>query len=304
MKHLLPLKYIDAVARAGSIRQAAESLSITSTALNRRILAMEDELGVPIFERLTHGVRLNTAGELLIQHIRNQLSDFERLRSQIDDLAGERRGHVSIASTAAGMAYFLPSEIARYRQEHPGVTFSVKQNNREEAEAALIDHAADLALIFEPVRRPEFETIMSVRQTIVAIFRADHPLARRMYIRLRDCLQFPLALPDRTTGVRDILELAAAKAMVPLRSQVESEDALFLINHAAASDAVTFDIPLGISEQVLSSQGMTARTMDRRDAPDGFLYLGQLRGRMLAVASAKFGAQIANSLATSFDAAG
>ena len=52
MRHLLPLKYIDAVAKAGSIRKAAETLAITSTALNRRILAMEEDLGVPIFERL------------------------------------------------------------------------------------------------------------------------------------------------------------------------------------------------------------------------------------------------------------
>ena len=55
MKHLLPLKYIDAVADAGSIRQAAERLAITSTALNRRVIAMEEELGVPIFERLPRG---------------------------------------------------------------------------------------------------------------------------------------------------------------------------------------------------------------------------------------------------------
>ena len=62
MKHLLPLTYVDAVSKAGSIRKAAETRD-HSTALNRRILAMEEELGVPIFERLARGVRLTTAGE-------------------------------------------------------------------------------------------------------------------------------------------------------------------------------------------------------------------------------------------------
>ena len=61
MKHLLPLKYVETVARAGSIRRAADVLNITSTALNRRVLAMEDELGVAIFERLPKGVRLSAA---------------------------------------------------------------------------------------------------------------------------------------------------------------------------------------------------------------------------------------------------
>ncbi|HBA34791.1 MAG TPA: hypothetical protein DCZ12_11720, partial [Gammaproteobacteria bacterium] len=52
MRHLLTLRFIDAVARVGSIRKAGETLAITSTALNRRILAIEEELGVEIFERL------------------------------------------------------------------------------------------------------------------------------------------------------------------------------------------------------------------------------------------------------------
>ncbi len=101
MRHLLPLHYIDAVVRAGSIRKAAEALAITSTALNRRILSMEQDLGVPIFERLPRGVRLSTAGEILIQHVRTQLSDMERVKSQIADLTGVRRGHVSIACSQA-----------------------------------------------------------------------------------------------------------------------------------------------------------------------------------------------------------
>ncbi len=81
MRYLASIRYIDAVVKAGSIRAAADTLAITSTALNRRILAMEEELGVPIFERLPHGVRLSAAGEIYIHHIRNQLSDMERVRS-------------------------------------------------------------------------------------------------------------------------------------------------------------------------------------------------------------------------------
>ena len=63
MRHLTHLNYIDVVAKEGSIRKAADKLAITSTALNRRILALEEEIGSPLFERLPSGVRLNTAGE-------------------------------------------------------------------------------------------------------------------------------------------------------------------------------------------------------------------------------------------------
>jgi len=88
MRHQLPLKYLDTVARVGSIRKAAEQLAITSSALNRRIIAMEKDLGVPLFDRVAKGVRLNAAGELVIHHIRTQLADMDRVKSQIHDLQG------------------------------------------------------------------------------------------------------------------------------------------------------------------------------------------------------------------------
>lgn len=77
MKHLTRLRYVDAIARIASIRGAADSLSITTIALNRRILALEEELGVAIFGRLPRGVRLSSAGGILVHHIRSQLSDME-----------------------------------------------------------------------------------------------------------------------------------------------------------------------------------------------------------------------------------
>ena len=102
MRHLQTLRLIQDVARAGSIRKAAEDQNITSSALNRRIQAFEAEFGAQIFERLPRGVRLNPAGELLMQHIRSQISDLERIRGQVADLSGARRGHVSIACSPGG----------------------------------------------------------------------------------------------------------------------------------------------------------------------------------------------------------
>ena len=64
MKHLRILDYVDEVARSGSIRKAAEQLNVTASAVNRRIMDLEEELGAPLFERLPRGVRLTTAGEL------------------------------------------------------------------------------------------------------------------------------------------------------------------------------------------------------------------------------------------------
>lgn len=299
MRHLLPLRYIDAVAKAGSIRKAAEELSITSTALNRRILAVEQDLGVQIFERLPRGVRLNTAGEILIHHIRSQLSDVERVKSQIADLAGVRRGHVAVACSQALLPYFLPEQIARYRRGHPAVSFGVFLRDRAAAEQALTDHSADLALVFEPVRFAEFQTLLVARQPVHAVMATDHPLAGRETVRLGDCLQYPYALPTTPYGVRHLLEVAAQRASLSLQPLVQSDSFEFLRNYAGAEGLISFQIPIGLSTP--DHAGIVSRPVDDRDVPAGHLFLGQLRGRTLPVAAARFADQLTSTLSERFE---
>ncbi|MEZ5852905.1 MAG: LysR family transcriptional regulator [Hyphomicrobiaceae bacterium] len=302
MRHLLPLRYIDAVVRAGSIRKAAEALSITSTALNRRILAMEQDLGVPIFERLPRGVRLSTAGEILIQHVRSQLSDMERVKSQIADLSGVRRGHISIACSQALMPVFLPEQIAIYRREHPAVTFQVLRRDREAAEQELLDHTADLALVFEPVRMSSFETLMAIRQPIHAVMGRRHPLARRDTVRLRDCLRYPIALPTHLYGVRHALDMALLHSSLRMRPAVESDSFEFLRHYARQDHTISFQIPIGLSPGRRHQDDVSC-AIDERDVKPGSLYLGQLRGRALPVAVTRFAAQLAATLAQNFEEA-
>jgi DNA-binding transcriptional LysR family regulator len=300
MRHLLPLHYISAVARAGSIRKAAETLAITSTALNRRILAMEEDLGVPIFERLPRGVRLSAAGEILIHHVRAQLSDIERVKSQIADLSGERRGHIAIACSQALLPYFLPEQISTYRSAHPAVTFSVLLRDRAAAEQALVDMSADLALVFEPVRLTEFSIILTVRQPVHAVMASGHPLARSGKLRLRDCLAYPIALPTAPYGVRHLLEAAVRRTSLTLRPVVESDSFEFLRHHALAENIVSFQIPIGVPMNT-ESPHVLSRPIDERDVPPGMLYFGQLRGRILPVAAARFANQMMETFIERFD---
>ncbi len=301
MRHLQTLIFIDAVARAGSIRKAADTLAITSTALNRRILALEEELGVPIFERLASGVRLSTAGEILIQHIREQLSGMERVKAQIADLSGLRRGHVAIASSQALLPYFLPREIAAYKAEQPAVTFSVSRRDREAAERALRDHLADIAVVFQPVRMSEFHTLLTVRQPLHAVVGPQHPLVGAGPVRLRECLEYPVALPTADYGVRHILELAMRNSSLALSPGTESDSFEFLRGLARVSQLVTFQIPLGIPDEDLASG--CARPIDPRDAPVGLVYMGQLRGRSLPIAPARFADQLARAFAERYECA-
>ena len=99
MNHLRFLKYFDEVARAGSIRQAAERLHVAPSAVNRRIQDLEEELGVPLFERLPRGMRLTSAGELFVQYVRSRASALDEVRSEIEELQGLRRGSVKVVAS-------------------------------------------------------------------------------------------------------------------------------------------------------------------------------------------------------------
>src|SRR3979409_669470 len=122
MRHLRFLRYVDEVARAGSIRKAADVLHVTASAVNRRIMDLEEELGAPLFERRPRGVRLPPAGELFVPDLGQQTGDVERMKSQIEDLKGLRRGTVRIACSQALALDFLPRDIWSFSRCDPRVS--------------------------------------------------------------------------------------------------------------------------------------------------------------------------------------
>lgn len=296
IRYLKTFELIEAVVRAGSIRKAAEDINLTASALNRRIQNFEQEFGWPIFERLPRGMRLNPAGELLMQHIRLQRTDLARVQSQVADLSGERRGHVSIACSQALLPYFLPEQIAIYRAAHPGVTFTVNVRDRAQAERDLASYNSDLALVFEPVHMVDFEVIYTLPQAVHAVFRHDHPLAANPFLRLRDCLDHKLVLPSPAYGVRHLLELGATRRGRALPPAIETEAFELIRYYVTQEDAVGFQIPIGLS--VSEQDTIAHRPLSEKDVPSGRLLLGQMKGRALPVASSKFGQQLVAALST------
>jgi len=294
MKHLQAFRLIEAVARAKSMRKAAEDMNITASALNRRINQFEDEFGAELFERLPGGVRLNPAGELLLHHYRATLSDLSRVQGLVADLSGERRGHVSIACSQALLPYFLPREIARYRAEHPGVTFSVNARDRAQAEQELATYSSDLALVFEPVYLVDFEVVHAAPQAVNVVMRADHPLARKSELRLRDCLDTPHVAPPEKYGVRHLLDFAARRGSRRVSPVVETESFDLIRHYVLHENVIGFQIPIGLKDP--GDGSLVFRPISERDLPPGTLILGQMRGRALPVASARFAMQLAGAL--------
>src|SRR3954453_18366194 len=106
--HASILKYFTEVARSGSIRKASEELHVATSAVSRQIKKLEDELGTPLFERFSDGLRLTSAGEIVLRHAKETLQDFEVMKSNLGDLQGKNTGRVHIAALDSLLVTFLP----------------------------------------------------------------------------------------------------------------------------------------------------------------------------------------------------
>ena len=287
MRHLLVPRYVEKIARTGSLRRAAEELGITPSALNRRILGIEEELGVEIFERHPSGLRPNIAGEILLKHFRDQLADMERVKSSIADISGRRAGHINIATTREAVQYFLPDLIRQHLIEFPAVTFGVDLFERGEAELSLADNTNDIAIVFEPLRPKELQPVYSGEQQMFCVMSRDHPFAGRKKIRLYECEEFPLLLPKRPEGIRAMLDLAAEKIGITLSPALESNSLDLLRLMSRDSTALSFCLAINLRPDLDRDQ-LVAVPLETPGLARGVLVAGHLRSRTLPVAAARF----------------
>ncbi len=287
--------YIDEVVRAGSVRQAADRLNVTPSALLRRIQDVEHDLDTTIFERHASGVRLTAAGEVLIRWIRSQNADLRRVYSQIEELGNLQRGEIRIACSQAVAKSFVLPEIVAFRARHAKVRFQIRVTDHRSAVQSLIDYETDLVLIFRPLRSAELQPLISIGQGLVAIMAADHPLAAQETVRLRQCAEFQVAMPDGNFGGREIVEDRLATSSAKLDIAIEANNFDLLAELVAATDLVTFQIDMG-AVVWRDDPRFAVRRVSDLDRTYGPLVLGQLKGRPLPLAAAKFAEQLARRL--------
>ena len=196
--HAAVLRYFDHVARHGSIRKAADALSVASSAVNRQILRLEDEMGVALFERGRSGVRPTAAGELLLRHVRETQNEYQRTRAEIATLGGTVSGDVRIISLESLLVRFLPQVVDEMSARHPKVTFTVLAVHPSEIGEALRSGDSDFGVLFVDNRHRAVDVVAEFPTAVGALMRPDHPLAGRKTLTLTECVGHPVVmLQDR-----------------------------------------------------------------------------------------------------------
>jgi len=203
-----PMRYFAAVADTGAVSRAALRLHVAGSAVSRQIAALEDALGVALFERRQRGMRLTPAGERLAAHLRTAVAEGEHALEQVRQAQAAGRRQVRIACTEGFVAGFLPAVMAPFRRAHPTALLHLAVVSPDEAVDRVLRKDADLALTYR-VAKPRGCTVHhDSAAPLVALMRRDHPLARRRSVSVADVAAYPLLLNEQGTTSRLLFDMA------------------------------------------------------------------------------------------------
>jgi DNA-binding transcriptional LysR family regulator len=283
MNALRVLTYIDLVARTGSIRRAAERLHISSTAVNRAILALERELGAQLFERRQNGVRLSSAGEAYVLFARQTLGGLERVRSEMEDLRGIRRGRIAIAAIQSVAGTLLAQAIAAFQARYPGVVFEVAVLGNDAILEALESDTVELGIAFNPPPHAGTTTLAILEQSLCVVMADAHPLSGRTSLRLHECLEYRLALADSSRIGRQLMDTMLRRAGFRGAPALVSDSFELLAAWCRAGTGLCFQIGVGVPQ----GTGLVAVPLQEPGAPGPLVVLAH-RGRVLTRQASAF----------------
>ncbi|MEK8028849.1 LysR family transcriptional regulator [Pseudaquabacterium rugosum] len=252
----MPMRYFCAVADAGSVSLAAQRLHVAASAVSRQITALEDSLGVALFQRAQRGMRLTEAGERLAGHLRVVCSDAGQTLDAVRGLHDSAARCVRIACTEGFVAGLLPQALADFRADQPEARVEISVCAPDEVLPRLHRREADLGLLYAAGRVKDAEVRVDRSVPTVALMRADHPLATRRQLTVDEAAAWPLLMGAPGTTARALFDTACAlrglqptvavssTALAPLLALVGPTD-LLIVSQTTAAPLVGLAPPHG-----------------------------------------------------------
>ena len=199
-----------AVAEEGSVSRGANRLCISQPAVSKQLSVLEASLKARLFDRLPRGVRLTSAGDLLLGYVR-RLSALEREAEQaMGELHGLARGGLTLGASLTVGAYLMPELLAEYSRRHPQIALTLTIANTETVQQMLRDGGLDLALTEGFAEDPDLDAAVFAHDELVAIAPPGHPLLAESGVTAARFLREPLILREPGSGTRAVLERALA----------------------------------------------------------------------------------------------
>jgi DNA-binding transcriptional LysR family regulator len=180
MKHvtLRQLRVFAAVARHLSFLKAADELHLTPPAVSMQVRELEQQVGLPLFDRTGKRVGLTTTGEYLLSYVMKILATLKDAEDAVARLAGLKGGRLSIGMVSTAK-YFLPRLLTQFHAQHPDVQIGISVSpNREQLVTALQRNEIDLAVMGRPPSEVATRAEPFSPHPHVLVTAIGHPLAR------------------------------------------------------------------------------------------------------------------------------
>jgi LysR family transcriptional regulator, transcription activator of glutamate synthase operon len=230
---LRQLRSVEAVARHRHFTRAAEELHVAQSALSHQIRRLEQELGIPLFERTSRRVTPTEAGQAIAARARRVLAEVDGARAEVDELRGVLRGRIWVGPLVPAGDVDVPGLLARFSEAHPGVEVGLREGIAADMLRLVAADELDAAFCLLAGEIPEELAVERLSyDEVVAAFAPDRaPTAAR--VNVADLTRHQIVAPRRGSAITTALEQRFTDAGEQLRLALESGDPFLLRSLAA-----------------------------------------------------------------------
>ncbi len=241
---LSQLRHLVAVAEAGTIRQAAKNIHLSQSSLTKSIHQLEEDLGVELLHRASHGVTPTEAGKALIARAKAIDAELREARNELDDIRGAGAGEIRVSASPTVATALLPKAVLEFRRARPKVSFHIEEGVYPDVLPAVRVGEIDFAICLVPERPKEEELHIEwlLRDHLIPAARPGHPLLKRARLNLADLAgqNVDWVIYGHSHGGRDAFERSfVAAGVAPPTGAVECTSFACALALVEMSDCVT-----------------------------------------------------------------
>lgn len=213
---LRQLRVFEAVVRHMNYTRAAEVLHLTQPAVSMQVRQLEEEVGLPLFEKLGRSMTLTEAGQEIYHYSQGINRALREMEDVMESLKGVNRGRLSVA-VASTVNYFAPRLLAVFHQRYPGIALALDVTNREQLVRLLEANGVDMVLMGLPPEGVDVESEIFMDNPLVVVAPPDHSLAGVRDIPLERLSQEVFVLREPGSGTRQAMERFFAEHGIPFQ---------------------------------------------------------------------------------------
>jgi DNA-binding transcriptional LysR family regulator len=254
------LRIFIAVAEKQHVTQAARELNLTQSATSAAIAALETRYDIKLFDRIGRGIALTQTGRDFLIEARAVLARARAATQVLNDLAGLKRGSLTIAASQTVANYWLPGRVQTFHTAHPGIELRLSMANTEQVARAVHEGSADLGFVEGDVDDASLAISKVGGDSLVVVVGMKHPWVGRTKITPKDLLATAWVLREHGSGTRSMFEAALRKYGIrfsDLRVALELPS-----NEAVRAALESGDCATAISDLVVA-QSLAAKTLHR-----------------------------------------